>query len=68
MNRYEAVLVDKMVDLRKTMNMAADGGKLDVAAQAQACVFSLLDCIADFREPPTSEPLESGCGRLVSGE
>ena len=61
MNRYEAILLDKMVDIWRDNRDAWDD-RLDGAANK---VFLLLDCICDFREPPRALDVEDGYGALV---
>ena len=69
MNRYESVILDKMVELRKEENDLASGvhGN-DVAVEMSligAEIMLLLDCIVDFRNPPVSLAVEDGCGAMV---
>lgn len=57
-NRYESVLLDKMIELRK--DDITDG-----CADREGTIITLLDCIVDFREQPGGTPVEDGCGALV---
>lgn len=62
MNKCEDVMLDSMVNLnmlRRTMTM-------DNHAEHEVIdkILLLLNCVTDWRYP-TSEPLESGCGKLV---
>ena len=52
MNRYESVLLDKMVEIRRN-------GDPDQAA------LLLLDCIVDFREPPKGLEVTDGYGAMA---
>ena len=58
MNRYEKVLLDKMVELRK--DDIADG-----CADREGTIITLLDCIIGFREPPTGITVEEGYGAMA---
>ena len=55
MNRYEAILLDKMVDIRNSSPSDA----------ANRQILVLLDCICDFREPPRALDVEDGYGAMV---
>ena len=70
MNRYEAVILDKMVDIeRERLDMRENGTYKDnlvAYGDLASNILLLLDCICDFREPPKTEPLEGGCGKLVN--
>ena len=57
MNRYEAILLDKMVDIYKR-GTDGEGGSL-------SDVLLLLDCICDFREPPRALDVADGYGAMV---
>lgn len=57
MNRYESILLDRMVHIRN--NSVGD------AACKQ--IILLLDCICDFREPPRSLDVADGYGAMVDG-
>ena len=57
MNQCEKVMLDRMADMRYTMTHA-NADYLDE-------ILLLLDCIVEWRYQ-TSEPLEGGCGKLVS--
>ena len=58
MNRYESVILDKMVDIRQG---DYDGNHED----GVRAVLLLLDCICDFREPPRALDVEDGYGALA---
>lgn len=62
MNRYESILLDKMVDVWREHRAAESTRE---KGECEHTVSSLLDCICDFREPPRGTPLEEGCGVLV---
>ena len=61
MNRYEGVLLDRMVNLAKARRDADTGVRDDI----DNAVTLLLDCIVDFREPPREAALEDGCGVMA---
>lgn len=69
MNRYESILLDKMVELRNEENNIAGGvNDTDVVAEMVALREQqalLLDCICAFREPPRGVPVEEGHGAMV---
>ena len=69
MNRYESVLLDKMVELNNERLEMRTNAKEWAALMSERVndILLLLDCICEWRNP-TSEPLESGCGKLVSVE
>lgn len=58
MNRYEAVLLDKMLDIRA-------GGFDGDMEEAHRAIMLLLDCIAGFREPPRAIAVDEGYGALA---
>ena len=58
MNRYEAILLDKMVDIRQ----GDYDGNYENGVRA---VLLLLDCICDFREPPRALDVADGYGAMV---
>lgn len=60
-NKHESVLLDKMADIWR------DGRDAGMADQKQAVeiVLALLDCIVDFREPPSELAVEDGFGAMV---
>ena len=62
MNRYESIILDKMVDIRR-VSMASD--ELLAEERGKNDIALLLDCIVDFREPPKELPVEDGCGAMV---
>ena len=64
MNGCEEILMAHAVKLQKTVNESKSGQLRDCAEFAKN---ELLDCLVEMRYP-TSEPLESGCGKLVSAE
>ena len=71
MNRYESVLLDKMVDLERNRRSAIENNDInkyvnDIKA-LEDDILLLLRCIVEFRDPPTEEPVEDGFGALVSG-
>ena len=67
MNRYESILLDKMVDIRNRHldSVTAHGFDAEQYEKATAKVLLLLDCICDFREPPRSLDVEDGYGAMV---
>ena len=56
MNRYESILLDKMVDIRNR----------SVGDAATQQIIVLLDCICDFREPPRALDVADGYGALAT--
>ena len=62
MNRYESILLDKMVALNKHNKMTGVDDGFCCRAYA---VGVLIDCITEFREPPKETPVEDGCGAMV---
>ena len=62
MNRYESILLDKIVVLNK-LNKKAD---IDDSFGSRAYALGvLIDCITEFREPPKATPVEDGSGAMV---
>lgn len=57
-NKYESVLLDKMVELRKDDIM-------DGCADREGTIITLLDCIVGFREPPNELAVEDGFGAMA---
>ena len=62
-NRYESVLLDKMLEIKKGL----DGDVLTDSAMRDAAsrIFMLLDCIDEFREPLGELAIEDGYGAMV---
>ena len=58
MNRYESVLLDKMIDIRNSSPSDA----------ANRQILVLLDCICEFREPPREIQVEEGYGAMAVAE
>lgn len=60
-NKYESVVLEKMVDIWR------EGRTAGMSEQKQAVdnVLVLLDCIVDFREPPSELAIEDGYGAMV---
>lgn len=69
MNRYESILLDRMVELRNEENEIAGGvNDTDVVTEMVALREQqalLLDCICAFREPPKELPVEDGYGAMA---
>ena len=71
MNRYESILLDKMVDIERTRLALGENNVLP-AQDKQANdefvsdVLLLLDCICDFREPPRALDVADGYGALAT--
>ena len=61
MNRYESLVLDKMVELRK-MSLFYTSAEM---APYNDKILLLLDCIVDFREPPKTVAVEDGFGVMV---
>lgn len=59
MNRYEAILLDKMVELKLAYNEERAVHYVDE-------ILVLLDCICDFREPPRSLDVGDGYGAMAA--
>ena len=57
MNRYESILLDKIVYLKKAYSEERVQAYLDE-------ILLLLDCIIEFRAP-RELPVEEGCGAMV---
>ena len=55
MNRYESILLDKMVDIRNSSPSDA----------ANRQILVLLDCVCEFREPPRALDVADGYGAMV---
>ena len=68
MNRYESVLLDKIVDVWVTHGHAVESMNERSVTECEYAIANLLDCIVDFREPPKSLAVEDGHGVLVKGE
>ena len=58
MNRYESIILDKMVEIR-------NGGSEAGIADAVGDILLLLDCICEFREPPREIQVEEGYGAMA---
>ena len=69
MNRYEAILLDKMVDIWQD-GVAAPYTIPKTQDERTRDILLLLDCICDFREPPRALDVADGYGAMVdaSGE
>ena len=67
MNRYESILLDKMVDINNKFrdDIAANGFSTIAFEAACAKLLLLLDCICDFREPPRALDVADGYGAMV---
>lgn len=69
MNRYESIILDKMVDYRIDMREATrnnDVGQYTNDVQTMNNdILLLLDCICEFRAPVEELAIEDGCGKLV---
>ena len=71
MNRYESILLDKMVDIERTRLALVENNVLP-AQDKQANdgfvsdVLLLLDCICEFREPPRALDVADGYGVLAT--
>ena len=64
MNRYEAILLDKMVEKNELINdCVASGASYDHYIRD---ILLLLDCICDFREPPRALDVADGYGALAT--
>ena len=72
MNRYEAILLDKMVDINNKLRDNIVNGRGGGAEDERNIrdILLLLDCICDFREPPRALDVADGYGAMVgaSGE
>lgn len=66
MNRYEAILLDKMVAANDRLR---DGYMLDMSDEERERlirdVLLLLDCICEFREPPRELDVADGYGAMA---
>jgi len=54
-NRYESILLDRMVKIRND----------SVTDAAVKQIILLLDCICDFRDPPEGLAVEDGFGVMA---
>ena len=63
MNRYESILLDKIVSLKKQNNKPSADDKL--FSERLYAIGVLIDCVCEFREPPRETPVEEGCGAMV---
>lgn len=72
MNRYESIILDKMVDYRIDMREATmnnDIGQYTNDVQTMNNdILLLLDCICEFREPPKSLDVSDGYGAMCEGD
>jgi len=62
MNRYESVMLDRMLDLYKAKCFIAVDNHAERECEEQ--IFLLLGCINDARNPQ-SDAIEDGCGQMV---
>ena len=62
MNRYESILLDKIVNLYKAKSFTMNA---DNEREVDERIFLLLDCICEFREPPTGIAVEEGYGAMA---
>lgn len=66
MNRYEAILLDKMVASNLKLR---DGIILNLTDEERERlirdILLLLDCICDFREPPRALDVADGYGAMA---
>ena len=62
MNRYESILLDKIVNLYKAKSFTMNA---DNEREVDERIFLLLDCICDFREPPRALDVADGYGAMV---
>ena len=69
MNRYESILLDKMVELNAERLAMRTNEKEWTALMSERVndILLLLDCICEWRNPQTT-PVEDGCGAMVKGE
>ncbi len=72
MNRYESIILDKMVDYRIDMREATRNNDIgQYANDVQTMnndILLLLDCICDFREPIKSLDVSEGYGAMCEGD
>lgn len=66
MNRYESVLLDRMVALYKAKCFIAVDNHAEKECDEQ--IMLLLGCIAEFREPPKSLDVSEGYGAMCEGD
>ena len=66
MNRYESIILDKMVDrgnaLRESLVADIDNKERERLIHD---ILMLLDCICEFREPPRALDVADGYGAMV---
>lgn len=71
MNRYESIILDKMVDCRIDMREATRNNDIGQYANDVRTmnndILLLLDCICDFREPTESLDVSEGYGAMCEG-
>ena len=67
MNRYESILLDKMVDINNKLRDNIVNGRGGGAEDERNIrdILLLLDCICDFREPPRALDVADGYGAMV---
>ena len=66
MNEYDEAALDNMVSWMYIRRGANARNDKEMAKAAEDSIFAILGMIADVWSPVRSEPLESGCGKLVS--
>ena len=64
MNRYENVLLEKMVELHEFAEDASS--QPEIQNKCTFAIHVLLDCVKGFREPPKGLSLEDGFGAMVA--
>ena len=62
MNRYEAIILDKLVALSDAHAATSD---LEMLNRIEFATYVLLDCISMFRAPIRETSVEDGCGAMV---
>lgn len=63
MNRYESIILDKMVEIRRKWRAVAEPGP---KGDLEYTLGTLLDCIIEFREPPRALDVGEGYGALCA--
>lgn len=69
-NRYEAILLDKMVENRRLVNAVVESGNGDDGCVMRLCQENetLLQCIVEFRDPPKQVAVHEGYGAMCEGD
>jgi len=62
MNRYESIILDKLVALSDARAATHD---IEMLNRIEFATFVLLDCVSMFRDPQGGTPVEEGCGAMV---